>query len=48
MPIFFGGPAFSYFVSKKVTTEWVDFGAGGTVNPGGGHAPGPQGERPGL
>lgn len=32
VPIFFGGPAFSYFVSKKVSTEWVDFGAGGTVS----------------
>jgi hypothetical protein len=32
MPIFFGGPAFSWFASKKVTTEWVDFGQGGTVS----------------
>lgn len=32
MPIFFGGPAFSYFVSKKVTTEWISFGSGGTVS----------------
>lgn len=32
MPIFFGGPAFSWFVSKQVSTEWVDFGAGGTVS----------------
>lgn len=32
-PIFFGGPAFSYFVSKRVATEWIDFGAGGTVVP---------------
>ena len=31
-PIFFGGPAFSYFVSKKVTTEWITFGSGGTVS----------------
>jgi hypothetical protein len=33
MPIFFGGPAFSYFVSKKVTSEWIEFGNGGTVVP---------------
>jgi hypothetical protein len=32
MPIFFGGPAFSYFVSKQVTTEWISFGSGGTVS----------------
>lgn len=32
MPIFFGGPAFSWFASKKVSTEWVDFGSGGTVS----------------
>lgn len=32
MPIFFGGPAFSYFLSKQVTTEWLSFGSGGTVS----------------
>lgn len=31
-PIVFGGPTFSYFVSKKVATEYMDIGQGGMVS----------------